>query len=126
MKPTRPFQRHDRGQFGADSDRNRWPPGWRPRNNAVDKVAGWELRGGRLPLAGHVLLVSGRASFELAESDHDRGAGARGHVRAVHAGGVAGRGERPHAVGFLRGTTMNVYAGEHRVVTEDAPVAASG
>jgi FdhD protein len=25
-------------------------------------------------------------------------------------------------VGFLRGTTMNVYAGEHRVVTQAAPV----
>ena len=29
-------------------------------------------------------------------------------------------------VGFLRGTTMNVYAGEHRVVTADAPVATPG
>ena len=33
----------------------------------MDKVAGWALRGGRLPLSGHVLLVSGRASFELAQ-----------------------------------------------------------
>src|SRR5580698_5343166 len=31
------------------------------RHNAVDKVAGWALRSGRLPLAGHILLVSGRA-----------------------------------------------------------------
>jgi FdhD protein len=37
------------------------------RHNAVDKVVGWALREGRLPLAGCILLVSGRASFELVQ-----------------------------------------------------------
>ena len=37
------------------------------RHNAVDKVVGWAVRQGRLPLAGHVLMVSGRASFELCQ-----------------------------------------------------------
>ena len=37
------------------------------RHNAVDKVVGWAAREGRLPLSDHVLMVSGRASFELTQ-----------------------------------------------------------
>lgn len=35
------------------------------RHNAVDKVVGWALRAGMLPLRGHVLMVSGRVSYEI-------------------------------------------------------------
>jgi FdhD protein len=37
------------------------------RHNAMDKVIGWAFREGLLPLAGHVLCVSGRLSFELVQ-----------------------------------------------------------
>lgn len=37
------------------------------RHNAVDKVIGWAAREGGLPLRGHVLLVSSRAGFEIAQ-----------------------------------------------------------
>ena len=37
------------------------------RHNAMDKVLGWAFREGLLPLAGHVLCVSGRLSFELVQ-----------------------------------------------------------
>ena len=35
------------------------------RHNAVDKLVGWALMEGRLPLHGHVVMVSGRSSFEI-------------------------------------------------------------
>lgn len=37
------------------------------RHNAADKVIGWAARERRLPLAGHILVVSARASFELVQ-----------------------------------------------------------
>jgi FdhD protein len=86
------------------------------RHNAVDKVAGWALRSGRLPLAGHVLLVSGRASFELAQKAIMIGVPVLAAVSAPSslAASLAEEGGLT-LVGFLRGTTMNVYAGAHRV-----------
>ena len=86
------------------------------RHNAVDKVAGWALRSGLLPLAGHVLLVSGRASFELAQKALMIGVPVLAAVSAPSslAAWLAEEGGMT-LVGFLRGTTMNVYAGAHRV-----------
>ena len=37
------------------------------RHNAVDKAIGWAVRANQLPLSGHLLLVSGRAGFELVQ-----------------------------------------------------------
>jgi FdhD protein len=86
------------------------------RHNAVDKVVGWAVREGRLPLAGHVLLVSGRASFELTQKASMAGIPM---LAAVSAPSTLAADLADEAgmtlVGFLRGTTMNVYTRPDRV-----------
>ena len=86
------------------------------RHNAVDKVAGWALRSGLLPLAGHILLVSGRASFELAQKAIMIGVPVLAAVSAPSSLAALLADEAGLTlVGFLRGTAMNVYAGADRV-----------
>jgi FdhD protein len=86
------------------------------RHNAVDKVAGWALRSGLLPLSGHILLVSGRASFELAQKAIMIGVPVLAAVSAPSSLAVSLAEEGGLTlVGFLRGSTMNVYAGAQRV-----------
>ncbi|MDI6099153.1 formate dehydrogenase accessory sulfurtransferase FdhD [Actinoplanes sp. NEAU-A12] len=86
------------------------------RHNAVDKVFGWALREGRLPLAGHVLLVSGRASFELTQKAWMAGLPMLAAVSAPSTLAVELAEESGMTlVGFLREPTMNIYAGAHRV-----------
>jgi FdhD protein len=86
------------------------------RHNAVDKVVGWGLRERRLPLAGRVLLVSGRASFELVQKASMAGIPILAAVSAPSTLAVELAEELGVTlVGFLRGTTMNVYAHPHRV-----------
>ncbi|GIE87208.1 formate dehydrogenase accessory sulfurtransferase FdhD [Actinoplanes regularis] len=86
------------------------------RHNAVDKVLGWALREGRLPLAGQVLMVSGRASFELVQKAWMAGLPM---LAAVSAPSTLAADLAEEAgltlVGFLRGATMNVYTGVDRV-----------
>ncbi|MFG1676240.1 formate dehydrogenase accessory sulfurtransferase FdhD [Micromonospora sp. NPDC049282] len=86
------------------------------RHNAVDKVVGWAARADRLPLAGHVLLVSGRASFELTQKAWMAGVPL---LAAVSAPSTLAAELAEEAgitlVGFLRGPTMNVYTGAQRV-----------
>ena len=87
------------------------------RHNAFDKVVGWAALSGRLPLTSHMLLASGRASFELAQKTLMAGVPLLAAVSAPSTLAVElGEEVGMTLVGFLRGDTMNVYTGEQRVV----------
>ncbi|WP_109778293.1 formate dehydrogenase accessory sulfurtransferase FdhD [Streptomyces sp. CG 926] len=86
------------------------------RHNAVDKIVGRAYRSGRLPLAGAVLLVSGRASFELVQKAVMAGIPVLAAVSAPSSLAVDLALESGMTlVGFLRGPDMNIYAGEGRI-----------
>jgi FdhD protein len=86
------------------------------RHNAVDKVIGWAARGRRLPLDGHILMVSGRISYEIVQKAL---AGRVPVVAAVSAPSslavdLAGSASMT-LIAFLRGSTMNVYGDTTRL-----------
>jgi FdhD protein len=89
------------------------------RHNAVDKVIGWALRQGRLPLRGTVLMVSGRASFELTQKALMAGVPLLAAVSAPSSLAVDLAEESGMTlVGFLRDPSMVVYAGHPRLSAE--------
>ena len=90
------------------------------RNNAVDKVVGWALREGRTPLRGSVLMVSGRASFELVQKAWMAGVPTLAAVSAPSSLAVDLAAEAGMTLlGFLRGDSMNVYTGRERVLVQE-------
>jgi FdhD protein len=86
------------------------------RHNAVDKVVGWALREDRLPLTSSILVVSGRASFELTQKAVLAGIPLLAAVSAPSSLAVdLAQQAGLTLVGFVRGQTMNIYTHPERV-----------
>jgi FdhD protein len=86
------------------------------RHNAMDKVVGWAFRGELLPLAEHVLCVSGRLSFELVQKAAVAGCPVLVAVGAPSSLAVELAADRRITVcGFVRGGSVNVYTEPWRI-----------
>ena len=97
------------------------------RHNAVDKVIGWALKEDRLPLRGTVLMVSGRASFELTQKAMMAGIPLLAAVSAPSSLAAELATEVGMTlVAFLRGSSMVLYAGSERIVGQGPVGTVSG
>lgn len=86
------------------------------RHNAVDKAVGACFLDEKIPLGGRLLLVSGRASFEIVQKALMAGIPAVAAVSGASSLAVDLATEMGMLlIGFLRGRTMQVYSGAHRL-----------
>lgn len=86
------------------------------RHNAVDKVIGWALENNRIPLRDTIMMVSSRLSFEITQKALMAGVPLVAAVSAPSSLAIELANENGLTlVGFLRGTSMNVYTNPHRV-----------
>jgi FdhD protein len=88
------------------------------RHNALDKILGYALTHGLLPLDRHILLLSGRVSFEMMQKALAAGIPLLAAISAPSSLAVEfARDSGQTLIGFLRGSTMNVYTHPQRIQT---------
>jgi FdhD protein len=88
------------------------------RHNATDKLVGWALLEGRLPLSNHIVMVSGRSSFEILQKCLAAEVPVVCAISAPSSLAVdVARRFGMTLVGFLRGKRFNVYNGHERIRT---------
>ena len=86
------------------------------RHNATDKLVGWALLEGRLPLNDHMVVVSGRSSYEIMQKCLTAGAPVVCAVSAPSSLAVdVAKQFDMTLVGFLRGNRFNIYNGADRI-----------
>jgi FdhD protein len=89
------------------------------RHNAVDKAIGRAFLDGQLPLNHSILLVSGRASFEIVQKALSAGIPIIASVSAPSTLAVSfARHSNQTLVGFLRPPSFNIYTHIERIVLE--------
>lgn len=86
------------------------------RHNAVDKLIGWGLLNRHLPFDDHLVLVSGRSSFEIVQKCVAAGVTILCSISAPSSLAVStAETFGVTLVGFLRDDRFNVYSGAHRI-----------